>query len=334
MFRGLFNFITDSYTNSLIDNEFLKKVIVKSNCFFDKYWTYKKVLKESTKLNTSISILGISNSGKTSYLTALFYRMLASRNGYLLVGKDAFTSENLLNNVNNLRNSSLKEDRFSPNNKKDITKYSFDLLYNFDDIVMSLDLYDYSGSVLSSKKTRNMEDYKKFKDTINKSNSILLFIDSSFFVGGDNEEKVDNIKFECASIFNSFIRDYIESGNKILPVSIVVTKYDLLNKSISDEDLCKIIKESFDPLFDKKTNRLDRIVSIIPISLGEKISEKDYAGELKPVNIYLPFFFSLYFALDKNDKFQNYHREKLKLELKNIPYLYKNGKNFSFKDIK
>lgn len=333
MFRALFDFIGDSCTDSLVDNDFFRKVVVKSDCFFNKYFAYNKVKKNAKKIYKNISMLGISDSGKTSYLTALYYRMLAGKSGYLLTGRDDFTSENLSHGVSNLRDLYLKQDRFSSNTKA-VSKYSFDLLYNFDDSVMSFDLYDYSGSILEKKKSKNADEYNNFKNSINNSNSLLIFLNSSMLTGDDREEIVDNIKFECASIFNSFIRDYIESGNKILPVSIVVTKYDILDKSITNDELCKIIKESFDPLFDKKTNRLDRIVSIIPVSLGKKIANKDYAGKLKPMNIYLPLFFSLYFSLDKKDEFENYHREKLKLELKNISHLYKNGKKISFKDIK
>lgn len=337
MFRNLFDFIGDSFTGSLVDNDFFRKMIVKSDCFFNKYSAYKKVKKTTYyffNFPENISMLGISDSGKTSYLTALYYRMLAGKSGYLLTGKDNFTSENLSHSVSNLRDLSLKQDRFS-SNTKDVSKYSFNLLYNFDDYVMSFDLYDYSGNILEKKKSKNVDEYNNFKNSINNSNTLLIFLNSSMLKGNDREEIVDNIKFECASIFNSFIRDYIESGNKILIVSIVLTKYDLLDKSISDDELCNMIKESFDPLFDKKTtNRLDRIVSIIPVSLGKEIADKDYSGKLKPINIYLPLFFSLYFSLDKNNEFENYHREKLESDLENIPYLYKNGERISFKDIK
>lgn len=334
-FRNLFDFISDSSTGLLVDNKFSKELIMRSYCLFDKFEDYNKIKQNVNHLKNSenkhITLLGISNSGKTSYISALYYRMLAGKMGYSFSAKDRFTDKNLSDSMSKLRNSSLKKERFGVNTNS-LNKYTFNLMYNFDDFVMSFDLYDYSGSILKEMQCGGKQ-YHNFKDNFYKSSCVLIFIDSSMFCNCDPEDIVDNIKFECATIFNNLFVDYVSSGNLFLPVSVVITKYDLISKLIPKDEICNIIKESFDPLFDTKKNKLIRIVSIIPISLGENISKKDYKGKLKPVDIYLPLFFALYFAFDKNDEYQNYHREKLKLELNKIPYLYKNGIECFFEDI-
>lgn len=94
--------------------------------------------------------------------------------------------------------------------------------------------------------------------------------------------------------------------NKYLPpTAIVVTKYDLCKDDTDEDELSEIIEEAFSPFFAK--DEIRRIVTIIPVSIGANITADDYSGKLKPLNIHLPIFMGIWFALSK--RIQNHVKD-------------------------
>lgn len=96
-----------------------------------------------------------------------------------------------------------------------------------------------------------------------------------------------------------------KSNRALPPTAIVVTKYDICKDDTDEEELCEIIEEPFSPFFTKDENQ--KIVTIIPVSIGTNIMDDDCSGKMKALNIHLPIFMGIWFALSK--KIQSYENE-------------------------
>lgn len=74
--------------------------------------------------------------------------------------------------------------------------------------------------------------------------------------------------------------------------------------------MCEIIEEAFSPFFVK--NEVEKIVTIIPVSIGVNIMNEDGSGRMKPINIHLPIFMGIWFALSKKiqDSVENLRRRQ------------------------
>lgn len=258
--------------------------------------------------DTQITILGMSGAGKTCYLLGLYYKMGSGMKGYTIT-TDEDTDVQLRDRYAKMCDQSLGIERF-PVGTDNISKYRFNLECGYKPI-MSFDWVDYPGGILDRKNEGNLEEYEDVKKSINRSSSLFICVDGSLLVGDDTDEKIDKVKDGCSAVINTFFSDYFASNNQLPPTAIVVTKYDLCSKYTDEEELCEIIEEAFSPFFVKDGN--ERIVTIIPVSIGKNIMENDCSGRLKPMNIHLPIFMGIWFALSK--KIQDYAKE-IELEKK------------------
>ena len=110
--------------------------------------------------------------------------------------------------------------------------------------------------------------------------------------------KIRNVKRKCSMTINRYFGKYFEAGGKLPPVGIILTKADLFSHDTNDEEISEILQEAFSPLFFSR----DTQVGVIPVTLGENIQDDNYCGEVDPVNIHLPIFMGIWFAL--NDQIQ------------------------------
>ncbi len=262
--------------------------------------------------DTRITVLGMSGSGKTCYLLGLYYKMGSGMRGYTITTDDD-TDVQLRDRYAKLCDSSLGAERF-PAGTDNISKYSFDLQYGYN-TVMSFDWVDYPGGALDRKNEGNLEEYEDIKKSINDSSCLFICVDGSLLVGDDIDEKIDNVKDKCSSVINTFFSDYKKTNNKIPPTAIIITKYDLCKDDTNEEELCEIIEEAFSAFFVKDDDDIKRIVTIIPVSVGNNIMDNDCGGKLKPINIHLPIFMGIWFAL--SDKIEKYANEIASTDSKN-----------------
>lgn len=160
---------------------------------------------------------------------------------------------------------------------------------------MSFDWVDYPGGLLDRKNSGNLEEYEDVKKAINNSSSLFICVDGSLLTGNDTDEKIDNVRDNCSNVINTFFSEYFKSNNELPPTAIIVTKYDVCKDDTNEDELCEIIEEAFSPFFVKNDNR--KIVTIIPVSIGTNIMDNE--GKLKPINIHLPIFMGIWFALSK-----------------------------------
>lgn len=262
--------------------------------------------KEMYMADTQITILGMSGAGKTCYLLGLYYKMGSGMKGYTIT-TDEDTDVQLRDRYAKMCDQSLGMERF-PVGTDNISKYTFNLECGYKPI-MSFDWVDYPGGILDRKNEGNLDEYEDVKKSINKSSSLFVCVDGSLLVGDDTDEKIDRVKDGCSAVINTFFSEYFASNNQLPPTAFVVTKYDLCSRDTDEEELCEIIEEAFSPFFVKDGNK--RIVTIIPVSIGKNIMDNDCSGRLKPMNIHLPVFMGIWFALSK--KIQDYAK-KIDLE--------------------
>ena len=193
------------------------------------------------------------------------------------------------------------------------------------------------GSDRSSDRPYNIakDNFERSNDEINYLKSIN---DDKYLINkklNDIDEKIDNIKDNCSNVINTFFTEYLKSKNELPPTAIIITKYDICKDDTDAEELCEIIKEAFSPFFVK--NNTKKIVTIIPVSIGINIMENDGSGKVKPLNIHLPIFMGIWFALSK--KIQDYVKKIQKCKQENKDYIdwlkarkYKEEDRWFFKD--
>ncbi|ONI41631.1 hypothetical protein AN639_03155 [Candidatus Epulonipiscium fishelsonii] len=244
-------------------------------------------------IDTRFTILGMTGAGKTCYLLGMYYELCAGLQGYTMI-TDEDKSIELRSQYLRILDKSLGINRF-PAGTDSTTKYEFELQYCYDPII-SFGYDDYAGGILTKKNSGDLEEYEEFKNSLTSSSVLFICIDGSLLEGNDNEEKIRKIKTNCSNVINEFISDYKKNNKKLPPISLVITKYDICEMTTSKEDLEIIIKEAFNPLFTPQDEGTC-IVSIIPVSLGAGICDDDNKGELQPINIHVPIFFGIYFAL-------------------------------------
>lgn len=250
--------------------------------------------------DTRITILGMSGAGKTCYLLGLYYKMDPGLKGYTIVANDD-TDVQLRNRYARLCDVHLEKEKRFPAGTDNIAKYEFDLQYGFNKI-MSFDWVDYPGGLLDKKNSGNLEEYEGVKKSINDSSSLFICVDGSLLMGDDIDEKIANVRDNCSNVINTFFSDYQKSNGVLPPTAIIVTKYDICKDDTDEDELCNIIEEAFSSFFVKDEN--ERIVAIIPVSIGANIMDNDFSGKMKPLNIHLPIFMGIWFALSR--KIQEY----------------------------
>ncbi len=268
--------------------------------------------------DTQITILGMSGAGKTCYLLGLYYKMGSGMRGYTITSDDD-TDVQLRDRYARLCDVTLDKEKRFPAGTDNISKYQFDLQYGYNTI-MSFDWVDYPGGLLDRKNSGNIEEYEDIKKSINNSSSLFICVDGSLLLGDDIDEKIDNVKDNCSNVINTFFTEYFKDNNKLPPTAIIVTKYDLCKDDTNEDELCEIIEEAFSPFFVEDENK--KVVAVIPVSIGKNIMDNDCSGKMKPVNIHLPIFMGIWFALSekiqahvvniqKREKENSYDLEKL-----------------------
>lgn len=85
-------------------------------------------------MDTKLTILGETGSGKTCYLLGMYYEMSAGRDGYSIVAPNRDESRLLVANFRNLKDASLGRKRF-PEPTDAAQKYNFELQHAFNTIL-------------------------------------------------------------------------------------------------------------------------------------------------------------------------------------------------------
>lgn len=232
-----------------------------------------------------LTMLGATNSGKTSYMSAMYAFMERGLglNGYSLESKNLDDSIHLEEIWNNIVQG--EENRF-PSATFSMYEYNFTLLYGLNTPITSFNWLDYRGSAISG--SDDDPARQQLRQRLQVTDCIILC------VSGENLAEPLTLKSRAkilrnidAHLLNSLTDEFVHGiDNKLLSLAIVITKYDLCQKRGTDtfED----IKQIFPFLFGSR----GWIVMICPVTLGLKLSE-DITAPISPKNIHIPIVFSL-----------------------------------------
>ena len=272
----------------------------------------KNLSKENTRMEeTKFTILGESMSGKTCYLLAMYSEMSQGMDGYSIVAQNDRLDTEFLEAFENLDDESISKERF-PQRSEQVIEYLFNLNYAHKPI-MPFKWIDYPGRIMRDK---NDEDYPKVAQNIRESSTLFICVDGELLVGDDTERKIKNVKRKCSMTINRYFGKYFEAGRKLPPVGIILTKTDLFQHDTNDEEIRKILYEAFSPLFFAENIK----IGVIPVTLGENIADDNYSGEVDPINIHLPIFMGIFFALNEQIAAYKYKMDSNNRSINDMDY--------------
>ncbi len=229
-------------------------------------------------------MIGMTSAGKTCYITAMYMKMSAGFDGFTLVTDDK-TRTKLERDILTLREPK-GQDRFpTATDETTIRSYEFRLSYETKKII-TFEILDYAGGLLRSRENT----YAQVKESIAESTVLYIFVDGKSFCTEDREERKENVYYDCAMTVTPIIQDFADThkGN-LPPIVFIVTKSDLCKQYVSSDEITTVIKELFSPAFS-----MGIYSYICAVSLGDTISDDEYKGRFRPINIHIPFFIGSY----------------------------------------
>lgn len=259
---------------------------------------------------TTMTILGMSGAGKTCYLLGMYYELSAGMRGYTITTNDDddVHLKDLYNNLNDEKGPN----RFPAGTDSSVS-YQFQLRCNYKTL-MDFNWVDYPGGYLDRKTQGNLDDYRRVERSILESSCLFVCIDGNLLCGKNTEKKIRDIRHKCGSIMNSFFASYMDKHGELPPTAFIITKYDKCCNDTDEEEISEIIEEAFNAFFHKP-DKGHSIVAIIPVSIGMNIDEEE-EDVLDPLNIQLPIFMGIYFALGDRIAVAVEDKERIKKEKK------------------
>ena len=175
--------------------------------------------------DTKYTIVGMSSSGKTCFLTAMYMRMATGVDGFTLWTTED-TRRKYERDILALRKGEAGLDRFpaaTPNAENATKLYEFRLIYDTKDII-SFDVIDYAGGALLD----GGPVYCQLKLSMEESTAMFIFIDGASLCDEDRTARKENVYYDCAMSVTPMIQDFADSHNgQLPPIVFVVTKSDL-----------------------------------------------------------------------------------------------------------
>lgn len=215
-------------------------------------------------MDNKVTVIGVKESGKTTYLTGMYICMSMGVKNFSLFAKDPSQDmylEKLWDMINN-------GDKPDPSDKTE--KYKFHIAHNYKP-VMDFDWMDYPGGILAQPNTPECEALiRDVKD----SDCLLLILNGELFANIQAQDvaeykecvikklSIDKGIREELKMFQRLSKDNV----KLPPVGIVVTKCDLIPKTYQST-IQDIIRETFDQLIDAS----ERIILPMSVTLGGKL---------------------------------------------------------------
>lgn len=271
---------------------------------------------------SKITVIGDTSSGKTCFLYAM-YNFIAQ--GYvegftMSAANDAQDSE-LQSMYELLENKSLGKDRF-PTPSSNREPYDFSLQYGFKEIA-AFTWVDYPGGYIKGQG----DGVEEFIGDVSSSDAWVIFLDGEKLCKAILKKDKKLLMDVCGK-YNKFI----SKNNNYIPCSvpIIVTKSDILINSLIDNyialgnsesdaieksvfDVNESVKKGLNALF---ADANDSIKSISIVTLGDRLSDNGYMGDLDPTNIEYPITLSMLSILKHrfDDKFSRISELKQMIE--------------------
>lgn len=233
-----------------------------------------------------ITMLGVSNSGKTCFIYAMYDFMQRVQNGFTFLANDPDVDLELGDGWDTIAN-----DGTWPNGTGATSSYDFTVMFNSRS-VMNFSWYDYRGSALTSKSNDN-PDVKDLLDRINDSECLIICIGADTVKDYLNENSGNRV----FKRLNQFIQRYALNNQRRIPIIFALTKADLYTKE-DQPKLLKTIRDNFGILFQQGNKWM---VAVVPVTLGVFKTSCDrnqpIQGTVAPKNIHIPVMFFMHCLL-------------------------------------
>lgn len=227
-----------------------------------------------------VTMIGMSGSGKTCFVYAMYDYMQLTHNGFSFTAKDPDVDMSLMDGW-----ASIAYQGIWPPGTLQTTSYDFYVQYATRPI-MEFSWCDYRGGVLTE--SSQEKDKKDFLDRLNKSSCLIITIgaDTVKEILAGNMRKTLELK-----MLNALIRRFEVENTRRIPVIFALTKADLYTKEDQGK-LLNLIKTYFNSLYTQGSGWL---FAIVPVTLGkfEPVTgdSKEIIGEVAPKNIHIPVMF-------------------------------------------
>lgn len=246
-------------------------------------------------VKTKFLILGVSGSGKTSYLVAMYNKMKSG------VGDFRFQTVDDKQDIEltKMHRLAQKQGEHPDGTAKILAPYEFTLRHSHKP-VSEFEWLDYKGGILNKEGITD-DELNKFKKAVKGSDILCVAVDGSLLKYKNLNACINAVKNECSSVINSFFDEYVDSNQTIPPIAIIITKDDLVHDSLTQKDVNKIIKGAFGSLFTQDVEH-EHIVAVLPVQIGNKVFDfaddnKVVAGKLEPLGLHLPIFMGAWCSL-------------------------------------
>lgn len=276
-------------------------------------------------MDTKLTILGETGSGKTCYLLGMYYEMSAGRDGYSIIAPNRDESRLLVAKFRNLKDASLGRKRF-PEPTDTVQKYNFELQHAFNTI-LPFEWIDYPGGWLDVSKSAGNE-LREVENSIYNSTALFICIDGDNLRGKNTAEKIELVRDKSSRHISQYLGQMLSKngGKNFPPIAIIVTKYDLCNRDTNQDEIREILEKSFSPLFQRN----DTFIVIVPVSLGSDLQDDDSRGKFQPINLHLPIYMGIWFALKKYIKDREESIKRLQKDISNYRDLIKDEESSFF----
>lgn len=205
-------------------------------------------------IQAKFSVLGIENSGKTTYISKIKgFDLHSNRLSIIEADNSCDTGQTSI---------------------EDYYRYQFNLNYN-SECLIKFQLNDYCGKLLKLKEANSVQ-FEKLLDDTYLADFIIIFIDGAFFSDRDKDAVLKNVKRKCARIINPYISTYSEKNNGFIPpILIAITKSSMFTGIYSNQEILDFITEAFSSIFSEEINHYvicidgDAEIAVkIPILIG------------------------------------------------------------------
>lgn len=238
-----------------------------------------------------ITMLGVSNSGKTCFIYAMYDFMQRVRNGFTFITNDPDVDLDL-----NEGWESIAFDGEWPNGTTQTSEYDFTVMFKSRPI-MEFSWCDYRGGAITEKSTT--DDVRKLHQRISDSQCLIICIgaDTIKTLLTDSSNAQRNGDRELRRL-NALISNFARNNDRRIPVIITLTKADLYTPQ-EQPQLLGVIREYFSSLLQPGGGWF---VAVVPVTLGEDLGETNandqtIHGTIAPKNIHIPVMFFLHSIL-------------------------------------
>jgi hypothetical protein len=263
-----------------------------------------------------MTLLGGAASGKSLFLTGMYSMLNAGQDDFVLWSKDKIAHIRLKSSWQQLLNYNGVE-RFPPPHSSIpfVDEWDFSLRYN-SRFIAPISIIDCKQSLFALEN----EGGGELATQVTRSSCIILCISGEYLINSLNSKEVAMKIARAARIFrmNYFLgevaRRWRPNEQDPFPVVIAITKYDLCAHR-PHTDIIEDIKVLFFQLFARDSRFL---TMICPVSIGKELAEDPERGQIEPVNVHVPIFFSLYAAVRREWMQLENERKNLQSDLSNI----------------